>query len=117
LCAATVEAMGLGIPVVATACGAMRILIETGVNGFVIAQTSEETIIAECATAIGRLATADALRRKLGGASRQRAQKFAPEVTASETLALYERLVSSRSSRRFPVFKADHTLREGGRRL
>ncbi len=61
-----VEAMAAGVPVVSTAVSGIPELVSDGVNGLLVAPEDPDAL----AAALQRLATDDALRRRLGGAGR-----------------------------------------------
>jgi glycosyltransferase involved in cell wall biosynthesis len=100
LSASTVEAMALGIPVVVTACGGMSSLVEHGVNGFIIPQSSEDEIAASLAQAITALAADESLRRRMGQASLEKSAAFAPARVTHDILELYARLAMEKRSKR-----------------
>lgn len=100
LSASTVEAMALGIPVVVTACGGMSGLVEHGVNGFIVPQSSEDEITASLAQAIAALAADEPLRRRMGQASIEKSAAFDPGRITHDILELYAKLAMEKRSKR-----------------
>jgi glycosyltransferase involved in cell wall biosynthesis len=100
LSASTVEAMGLAIPVVVTACGGMSRLVVHGVSGLIIPQASNDEIAVSLAQAIAALAADGALRRRMGQASLEKSVAFDPGIVTHETLALYAKLATEKRSKR-----------------
>lgn len=96
LSGSTAEAITLGIPVVATACGGMSSLVEHGINGFIVPQTSEDEIVDSLAQAIAALAADEPLRRRMGQASLEKSAAFDPGRVTRETLELYARLATEK---------------------
>jgi len=84
------EAMALGVPVVATAVGGIPDVVEDGVSGLLVPSHSPD----ELANAIKRLASVAALRASMGAAGRER---FKREFTLDRMLerhrVLYEGLL------------------------
>lgn len=80
-----IEAMALGIPVVATSVGGPAEIIEDGVDGILLAPRNPDG----WATAIARLVDSVDLRRSLGDAARRRAQDFSLLGHVSEMRAVY----------------------------
>ena len=76
-----------GGPVVATACGAVRDLVEDGVQGFVVPVRDAAAL----ADRLGRLADDVGLRRRLGAAGRARAER---EFGIDRTARAYEELMT-----------------------
>ena len=84
------ESMAHGVPVVATAVGGSRELIEDGVTGFLTASSNKDSL----ADGIRRMAADPDGRRRMGLASRCRiAQRFSVRRMVDATEAVYERLV------------------------
>ena len=89
-----IEAMCLGLPVIATAVGGIPTLVEPEVTGILVVPADPDAL----ATALDRLASSAELRRQLGEAGRQRAEaEFRPERTARRYVELYRELASSGS--------------------
>lgn len=87
---AQMEAMALGIPVVATSAGGTAELIEDGRSGWVVPRGAIEEAVAHLMT----LATDPGLRRDVGAAARDRiATEFSVERMAGRYADLYEELV------------------------
>jgi hypothetical protein len=93
------EAITLGIPVVATACGGMGSLVEHGVNGFIVPQSSEDEIAVSLAQAITALATDEPLRRRMGQASLEKSAAFDPRRVTQDILELYAKLAMEKRSK------------------
>jgi glycosyltransferase involved in cell wall biosynthesis len=96
LSAATVEATELGIPVVVTDCGGMGMIVEDGVNGLVVRQSSEEAIVAGLADAIAVLARDRGLRVAMGQRSLERRGAFQPQRVAKTLLGVYQKALAAR---------------------
>jgi glycosyltransferase involved in cell wall biosynthesis len=92
LSCSTAEAIALAIPVVVTACGGMSSLVEHGVNGFIVPQSSEDEIADSLAQAIAALAADEPLRRRMGQASLEKSAAFDPGRVTHEILELYAKL-------------------------
>src|SRR5262245_36240031 len=87
------EAMAVGIPVVATSVGGNPELVEDGRTGFLI--PAENAV--EIANSIERLLDAPDMARAFGEQARQRViNEFAIERMLSKTEALYARLIEQR---------------------
>ena len=83
------EAMWLGVPVVARAVGGMVEVIGKDVNGLSVHSASPEDLAAACV----RLLQEDALRERLRqSAARTVAERYSVEGTANSVLNLYRRL-------------------------
>jgi glycosyltransferase involved in cell wall biosynthesis len=88
----TMEAMAIGIPVVATDAGGTRSLVAHRSTGVIVAQGEEQGIVADLASAIAELASDDALRREMSLASLERSAAFEASRMVEEVLELYGRL-------------------------
>jgi glycosyltransferase involved in cell wall biosynthesis len=87
-----IEAMLLGLPVVASSVGGIPTLVSDGVTGCLI-PPSDPIALAE---ALDSLASSAELRRRLGEAGRQKAEaEFDPQQTARRYVELYKELNSS----------------------
>jgi glycosyltransferase involved in cell wall biosynthesis len=87
-----VEAMGCGIPVVATAVGGMQELFDDGVQGRFVPKANSSAI----ANAIDRLFEDPERRRQMGAASRELAvRRYSTQRVAAEYGALYDRLTDA----------------------
>jgi glycosyltransferase involved in cell wall biosynthesis len=80
------EAMSAGLPVVATSSAGVEILVEPGVNGFVI-PPEEPTPLGD---ALEKLATNPESREAMGKASRELVKRFSVEAMIENTLRAYE---------------------------
>jgi glycosyltransferase involved in cell wall biosynthesis len=90
---AVLEAMAVGIPVVATDCGALRDVVLDGEQGYLVPVGDS----AAMADRLRTLADDPVLRRRLGAAARQRvSDRFRLEHTARGYEALLEELVGKR---------------------
>jgi glycosyltransferase involved in cell wall biosynthesis len=78
----------------------MSSLVEQGVNGFIIPQSSEDEIAASLAQAITALAADESLRRRMGQASLEKSAAFAPARVTHDILELYARLAMEKRSKR-----------------
>lgn len=92
---AVVEAMAAGLPVVSTDVGDLRQMLSEQNLPFLI-DCNEE---AKLATAIARLATDPALRKRLGKDNRDQADRFGQKATM---IAAYEQLYGSAMQGRNP---------------
>jgi glycosyltransferase involved in cell wall biosynthesis len=91
------EAMSCGIPVVTTAVGAVREVIDDGVNGWVVPAEDLDAIT----TALERLAGDAELRSRVGEESRHRVlELYDLEKCAARHLHAYELAVAHRQARR-----------------
>lgn len=87
------EAAGAGKPLVATDVPGCREVVAHGENGFLVPVHDPSAL----AAALGRLISDADLRRKMGEASRRKAENEFSEVrVVNETLALYDRVLSAR---------------------
>ncbi|MBI2217763.1 MAG: glycosyltransferase [Candidatus Rokubacteria bacterium] len=90
---ALVEAMALGVPVVATAVGGIPEVIGGGECGRLVPVDDEVAL----AAALIELARDRALARKLGDAAMHRAERFSTTAADARMLALYEELVRAKA--------------------
>lgn len=81
----TVQAMGAGLPVVATRCGGPEMILEDGVTGLLVDTESPEQL----AESIARLRADPERRRRLAAAGREAALR---SYTLEEQVRRYERL-------------------------
>jgi glycosyltransferase involved in cell wall biosynthesis len=83
-----IQFMACGVPVVASAVGVNREIVEDGVNGF-LASTADEWV-----DKLGRLLTDPALRRRFGDAGRRTIeQRYSLEVNAPHLAEVLRRVV------------------------
>ncbi|MHC5113692.1 MAG: glycosyltransferase family 4 protein [Planctomycetota bacterium] len=82
------EAMCLGLPIVATDVGGTRLAVEHGENGLVV----EPGNPAALAEALASVLADDAFRERLGAASRERSARFTADEMVRSTVALYRDL-------------------------
>jgi glycosyltransferase involved in cell wall biosynthesis len=81
------EAMAVGLPVVASDIGGGAELIESGGNGLLVPPASVDSL----ARAIDSLLADDALRRRMGEAARERiVERYTIEAMTRQTVAVYE---------------------------
>lgn len=84
-----IEAMAMGLPVVAYAVGGIPEIIESGVNGILVERGDEEAF----ASALAMLLTDEVANRKLGEAAQATAlAKFSLEACAEQHARLWRRL-------------------------
>ncbi|GGK47070.1 glycosyltransferase family 4 protein [Salinarimonas ramus] len=87
---ALLEAAACGRPMVATDVPGNREIVVDGETGFLVPPRDPEAL----AAAVRRLAGDAELRRRMGGAARERAERlFSSEVVARETIALYRSML------------------------
>jgi glycosyltransferase involved in cell wall biosynthesis len=86
-----IEAMSIGLPVIATRVGGVPELVEDGVTGLLV----EPGDVTGMARAIRALASDEAARRSMGQRGRERAAAFTPARTL-ETYAAAYRLATAR---------------------
>jgi glycosyltransferase involved in cell wall biosynthesis len=90
-----VEAMALGIPVVATAVGGIPDVVTDGESGRLVPPEDAEAL----AAALVELGRDEALRDKLGEAAQARAESFSSAVAREKLLAVYADLVRAKRLR------------------
>jgi glycosyltransferase involved in cell wall biosynthesis len=94
---ALIEAMAMGVPVIATSVGGPAEIIEDGREGYLLAPREPEA----WAQAVRRIAASAELARELGRAGRRRVeQEFTIARHVEAMLDLYERALLSRSGSR-----------------
>jgi glycosyltransferase involved in cell wall biosynthesis len=92
---AAVEAMHLGLPVVATHAGGLPEVVEHGVTGLLVPPGDPSAL----AAAIGELLRSAAYRRTLGDAGRRRArERFGTEAMAAAMAAVYQEMEAEREA-------------------
>jgi glycosyltransferase involved in cell wall biosynthesis len=87
------DAMGFGLPVVATDVGGIPDIIENNTNG-VLCKVDD---IGALSAAVMALFTDDKLREQMAAANRSKADQYRPEVMTRRYSELYERLEQSQS--------------------
>ena len=95
------EAMSVGLPVVATSVGGLPEVIQEGVTGYLVERSAPRAAIATLlAGRIEALLADRDLRARMGAAGRQRvAETFSSAAAARLTLRAYGRAVAERSDR------------------
>jgi glycosyltransferase involved in cell wall biosynthesis len=92
---ALIEAMALGVPVIATDVGGPREIVRDGEEGLLLAPDQPR----EWAAAIRRLGEDEQLRARMGAAGRDRVQEaFSADAHARAMGAVYERALARRAS-------------------
>lgn len=93
------EAMALGIPVIATDVGGTRELVDDGVTGFVVPPGDPGAL----AAAMAQLASDEPLARRLGSAGQARLRaEFSPEDATARLVALYTEVLPPAQGGRAP---------------
>jgi glycosyltransferase involved in cell wall biosynthesis len=92
---ALLEALWAGLPIVSTPVGGTEEMIELGFNGLIVPQGSRDRLV----QAIKSLALNPSIRRELGAASLQKAEKF----TFSRCCDLIEQFYGDAVARKEPV--------------
>ena len=88
---AVLEAMGVGLPVIASRTGGLPELVEEGTTGILTEPGDAQGL----ADAIASLAADEEMRRRLGAAGRERvAREFTIEREVTSIAAVYERLLT-----------------------
>ena len=88
-----VEALAVGTPVIATAVGGVPEIVESGVNGTLVAPGDERGLGAAMAALVGD----DALAGTLREGARESAARYAPEAIYGRIEGLLERAAATRS--------------------
>jgi glycosyltransferase involved in cell wall biosynthesis len=86
---AALEAMAAGLPVVATAVGGLREIVQDEETGFLVAPES----VTELADRLVRLLIDDRLAQRMGERAQESAQRYRAERTAKEYARLYGRVL------------------------
>lgn len=87
-----IEAMAMGVPVLATDVGGPPEIVEAGVDGLLLPPRQPE----RWAEALSELVDDPALRDRMGAAARERAKAFATEAHVDRVLELYRDLLAVR---------------------
>lgn len=104
------EAMGCGVPVVASAVGGMLDTVVHDVTGRLVTPRHPR----ECAEAVSTILRDSFLRRSLGLAGRDRAcARYSWDRVAADTLRIYERLVSTPASLAMPMSQSGSERKSG----
>ena len=88
-----VEAMGMGLPVVAAAAGGPAEIVEDGVTGVLFPPGDVDAL----SVVLKRLSSDRELRGRLGTAARDRARDFSPQVVAPMVMTVYRDVLAGRS--------------------
>ena len=92
---AILEAMGSGLPCVATDVGDIRHMIRDSVDGFVVSPGSADDV----AKRLGQLAENEDLRLEMGRNARQRVEaKFSEEQSMDRTIQVFEDLLAGKTT-------------------
>lgn len=94
---ATLEAMAAGLPLVVTRTGGTAELVQEGENGLTFAWSDVETLTHH----LMALASDRRALRRMGAASRRRAERMSWEAVAQRYLDIFERLASDAGCRKF----------------
>jgi glycosyltransferase involved in cell wall biosynthesis len=84
------EALARGLPIVTTAVGGARAVVQDGANGFVVPEHDDPSMLAQ---RIGELLANPARRTAMGAASLERAPSFSHERMVERTLSVYEEVL------------------------
>jgi glycogen(starch) synthase len=87
------EAMWVGLPIVASRTGGIPDVIDDGVNGLLVPPEQPEVL----AGAIDRVLQSPDLARRLGEAARKRGKEYDWESLAERVLEIYQGVTASRS--------------------
>ncbi len=90
-----VEAMAMGVPVVATRCGGPEAIVEDGRSGLLV-PVGDAVALADALVAV---LSDPARAAALGAAASRRAEAFDLRNTAAQTVAVYEEVLASRAGR------------------
>src|SRR6185503_12352919 len=90
---AVMEALALGLPVVATSAGGVPEAVRSGIEGLLVPTQSPAAL----ARAIERLRVDPALRSRLARAARARAAAFDASVAVTRLETIYEAVATRRS--------------------
>ncbi|MDP2726452.1 MAG: glycosyltransferase family 4 protein [Dehalococcoidia bacterium] len=93
------EAMAAGRPIVASDIEGYRLLVEPGVDGLLVPPKDKKAL----AEALLRLASDPVLRTEMGEAGRRKAKHYTWSAVAGRVLNYYQRLLSERYPRTFPL--------------
>ncbi|HEY2292273.1 MAG TPA: glycosyltransferase, partial [Thermoanaerobaculia bacterium] len=93
---AILEAMAVGLPVVATRCGGPEEIVEDGVSGLLVPPRDPPALAAALRRVLGDAATA----RRLGAAAAARARVFSLEAPARGMEEIYRELLAAPVERR-----------------
>jgi glycosyltransferase involved in cell wall biosynthesis len=91
-----VEAMGMGLPVVAAAAGGPAEIVEDGVTGMLFPPADVDGLRRR----LERLSSDPDLRERLGAAARERARDFSPHVVAPMVMAVYHDVLADETGSR-----------------
>jgi glycosyltransferase involved in cell wall biosynthesis len=104
------EAMSLGVPVIATAVGGFPELIEDGVSGFLAPVSGDEPPVVDTGTLARfqrELLTDETKRRAFARTSRDRAmQQFSLDLMLKGTISCYEEAIEVSRLPRCPAMKS-----------
>jgi L-malate glycosyltransferase len=88
------EAMAVGLPVVASAAGGLTEVVDDGITGFIVSPSNADSL----AEALGRLARDADLRHRMGRAGLERVrEKFSDARMVAEIESIYDLLLQSPS--------------------
>jgi glycosyltransferase involved in cell wall biosynthesis len=85
---AVVEAMGCGLPVIATRVGGTDEIVQEGENGMLVPPRD----VAALRGAVAHLANSESSRRRLADAAHATSQQFTPDRMVAETLAVFQQV-------------------------
>jgi len=89
---AMLEALAAGLPIITTPVHSAQEMVEDGVNGWIVNYEAADFVRAQ-----KTLADDDALRKRMGEASRQRAARFNADHMAALTAEAYRASLASRA--------------------
>jgi len=88
------EAISLGLPVIATQVGGTSLGIAQGVNGFIVPCDDDE----ELASAMRTIIESPKSQSELSAGARQKASEFCVDLMVDRTLQVYQKITGKKST-------------------